>query len=135
MAVLSKNGHEIGRVTQLTRVLSFRSNGKVLYNYGTGWKVFRDKVADINVAFETAKAAEEALHPDVKAYKKLFHSHVPQKSRGLAQASVRTLSDDLDGLWSEFNDYLHIGISVEEVQELIDAHAAAVKALREGKKA
>jgi hypothetical protein len=45
MAILAKNGFELQRLTyikdQFKVTISIRSNGKVLFNKGLGWKLYK----------------------------------------------------------------------------------------------
>lgn len=137
MAKLSVHGQEIGRITALTSVKAYFSDGKILKNIGFGWKLHAKvkEGIDPNVAYQKAVTRQnENLEnkPALKAYKKALHSLAGINKRWKLHSAITLMPDDADGVWSEccdgYSDNVHADI--DEISELC---ALYIEALNESK--
>lgn len=124
MATLSKQGHELARFEYLTYRLSYRSNGVVLKNTGTGWKIFqRCTESEIQSVINTeTKALENAL-PEWKAFRELWVSAVRLELRGRFLNAFKKYGHDAEELAAviaEQSGYMP-DVSPEKLAELVTA--------------
>ena len=137
MAKLSAHGIEVGRVVYTTCTKAYMSDGKVLKNWGDGWKRFSTVKADWTPesALESSRAALarwEQANPAGLAYKKELHAMAPQGKRAKLHTAVQLMPDDADGVWSEACDGYGDNISAD-VDEVSALCALYLRALEESK--
>ena len=125
MAKLSAHGIEVGRVVYTTSTKAYMSDGKVLKNWGDGWKRFSTVKAGFTPESALASSREalarwEAANPAGLAYKKELHAMAPQGKRLKLHTAVQLMPDDADGVWSEACDGFcdNISADVDEVSAL-----------------
>ncbi len=99
MATLSKQGHELARFEYLTYRLSYRSNGVVLKNVGTGWKIFY-KLTDSEMKSAIAGESHELENalPEWKAFRELWLSAVRLELRGRFLNAFKKYGHDAEEL-------------------------------------
>jgi hypothetical protein len=107
MAKLSAHGTELARIDAIIVRYSIRSDGHILRNGGSGWKLWRKTSNPVDYA-ETATARQATLatdYPARQAYKLALHRVAPLAYRwvvdstigGRAYADIETLSANWDG--------------------------------------
>jgi hypothetical protein len=135
MARLSKHGEEIGRVYFTTSVRAYMSDGTILQNDGTGWKV-RGKSSDIRKAYADQVEKQNAVlsqRPCFNAYRKELRNLTGIGKAWKLHSAIQVLGDDVDGIWSEccdgYGDNVHA--SVDEVARLVRLYNNAVAEKRE----
>jgi len=106
MAKLSVHGQEIGRITALTSVKAYFSDGKILKNIGFGWKLHAKvkEGIDPNYAYEKAVTRQNDFFkskPALKEYKKALHSLAGVNKRWKLHQTITLMYDDADGVWAE----------------------------------
>jgi hypothetical protein len=124
MAKLSAHGEEIGRINYTTYAKAYMADGKILKNYGQGWKLYGKCKVSPQEAYAVAKAKQDAVfsvRPCLAAYRKELHSLAGMSKAWKLHAAVELLGDDVDGIWSEacdgYGDNVHA--DVDEVGELV----------------
>lgn len=130
MATIYKHS-EIGQIERLTHKLCYCLDGKILRNQGAGWKIYGKLKPGIDpqAHFEKARAnyAEKlATKPAFAAWRREVHKYAFSK-RGLLVEMVKTLGNDIDGLWVELNDLCGIHASLDDCQALVDKYNAAIE--------
>ena len=132
MAKLAAHGNEVGRVTYLTSIKAYFSDGKVLRNQGFGWKLagkLKEGITPLQ-AFENAKLRQSedlTNRPNFAAYRRELHSMAGIGKRWKLHQAVSMMPDDADGVWSTccdgYGDNVHADI--DEVSELCKLYLAA----------
>lgn len=134
MSVLKKNGHEIGRINEAWWSESYRSNGWILRNHGTGWRRFgHQPMEDIEDAYRCARDDFEANSPAWKEFAALTRKLFTLRQLGLAQCLFENYSGrternvpvmgDVDGFWSDCEDAFGANvISHDDAKQLLDLH-------------
>jgi len=130
MATIYKHGGEVGRIEKLTFSMLFCADGKVLRNFGSGWKLWRKLKSDVEGGprgcFERCKADYDAMlanGPEFASWRDKVHAF-PLRKRLLVIEAVKLLPADPDGLWSELED-MGCPVSHGEAKALLDAYKAA----------
>ena len=133
MAKLSAHGQEIGRIAYTTCTKAFFMDGKILRNYGAGWKLHAKLKEGVDPVahFQKAKVNAEAwlaARPSYAAYKKELHSLAGQCNRAKLHMAVELMPDDCDGVWSEACDGYgdNISAGIDEISELCRLYGAAM---------
>ena len=131
MATLSKHG-ELGQIERLLDKVAYCADGKILRNTGSGWKQWRKLKPSFDMAVEWPKKQAAYLQrlrddPYYADYRELLHKLVSFQNRPIVHETIANLGNDVDGCWSELQDYdsMHgseIGLSVQELQDLADAY-------------
>ena len=125
MATLSKHGAFI-KVSNLRFDIAYCEDGKILRNYGNGWKLHAKLKPGVNWKEYAQRQADniKALPGEYQRFRSmLFRMGKPLKARTIIIAALELLSDDIDGLYSELGDMgLHYGF--DELQALADAFKA-----------
>ena len=109
MAKLSAHGTQIGEVKLLTKTKRYFSDGKILINYGDGWKLF-GKVKPGMDPGEVSKTAEEKqkeglrIRPLYAKYFKLLHKSAGMNLRSKLHTAVSMMPEDPDGAWACLDD-------------------------------
>lgn len=134
MATIYKHG-ELGQIERLTHKVCYCADGKILKNYGAGWKVWGKLKPGIDplAHFEKCKAnyAEKLQKmPAFANWRKKLHNAFSFKNRRLAVESIKMLGDDWDGAWASLDDY---GIRVD-FESFMSVCAAYKLACDEAKK-
>jgi hypothetical protein len=133
MAKLSAHGNEIGRIVFTAKTKAYMADGKILTNYGDGWKLTgkcKDGVSP-EFAYESAvkyQAEFIANRPHLKAYREFLHEIAGQCKRHKLHLAVTMMPDDSDGVWSECCDGYsdNVSASCDEVSELCRLYRYAV---------
>lgn len=118
MATLRNNGTEIGRIETLTKKYSYRSNGWILVNSGTGWKR-HSKHENIDRVYREDLEVEANKPKLLVEFENHFKDLFPHGKRVMAKHVFDLLSDDPDGLCSELQDYVE-PVCLEEVVKLCE---------------
>lgn len=138
MAKLSVHGQEIGRITALTSVKAYFSDGKILKNIGFGWKlhVTVKQGIDPNYAYEKAVNRQiENLNnkPALVEYKNALHATAGMNKRWKLHQTITLMYDDADGVWSEccngYSENVHADIN--EISTLCALYAEALNESKE----
>ena len=140
MAKLSAHGIEVGRIVYTTCTKAYMSDGKVLKNWGDGWKRFSTVKAGFTPesALESSRAALarwEQAHPAGLAYKRELHAMAGQGKRLKLHIAVQLMPDDADGVWSEACDGYgdNISADVDEVSALCRLYLRALEETKANK--
>lgn len=122
MAVLSKNGVEIGRIVTAYKVFSYRSNGMVLVNSGFGWKLASTKRVDnIHELYRRDLEAFQGQLPAMLDLVKLLQD-VPARNRAVVFKAIETSYTDPDGLWSDLTEMLMPEVTFDDVKEWCETY-------------
>lgn len=131
MAKLSAHGTEIGRLVFTAYSKAYMSDGKILKNYGDGWKLSAKLKPGVNPEdyFKKCqiKLIEWAIaNPKAAAYKKALHNLTSQSNRSKLAISVQLMPDDADGIWSDCCDGWsgNIHADLDEIAELCQLYLA-----------
>jgi len=132
MAKVSAHGTIIGTVDYCGKSKRYMSDGKVLVNYGSGWKIGGSVKPGITpqFAFENARdrmAADSIARPAFAAYRKELIHLTSMSNRAKLHMAVQLMPDDCDGVWSEvcdgYQDNVHA--DVDEIGELCRLYRVA----------
>lgn len=116
MSVLKKNGHEIGRIDEAWWTASYRSNGWVLINHGTGWRRWgHNPVDDVEDHYRCAKEDYDADLPAYQAFRALVRKLFTMRQLGMAQCIFELYAGktergipvmgDVDAFWSDIEEH------------------------------
>jgi hypothetical protein len=110
MAKLSAHGTELLRLEYATHRAAYMSDGKVLSNSGSGWKLWRkckDGVDPVQHAAEARLRREERDRacPQWAAYLALLCDVCTLEHRCTVHNAVETLAGDMDGAWAMLEDH------------------------------
>ncbi len=134
MATLNKHGIELARIEKVNYSLAYMSDGQVMKNDGSGWKLWRKVKAGMDVA-EVARNAEakyaEKLrnNPTYATWRKLVHDTVPRQYRYALTTAVSMMPDDPDGVWSEMDLY-GCPIDLDDAVRLCMYYGASINEVR-----
>lgn len=106
MAILAKHGSEVYRYNGIAYRLSFRSDGEILRNSGSGWKLWKRVKAGVNPAEYANRqrerhAAMDERQPLFCAFRSLMEELVPFGARYWVLEALKLLPGDPDGLCVE----------------------------------
>jgi hypothetical protein len=138
MAKLSVHGQEIGRITALTSVKAYFSDGKILKNIGFGWKLHAKVKQGIDPVFAYEKAVIRQNDffkekPALKEYKKALHTLAGMNKRWKLHQTITLMYDDADGVWAECcNGYSeNVHADIDEISELCNLYVTALNEMKE----
>jgi len=132
MAKISANGTVVGTVDYCGKSKRYMSNGKVLVNYGCGWKVGGTVKTGWTPqsAYENAcerMRADSIARPAFAAYRKELIHLTSMSNRAKLHMAVQLMPEDCDGVWSEvcdgYQDNVHA--DVDEIGELCRLYRVA----------
>jgi hypothetical protein len=106
MATLCKHGLELYRYDDLTNRYSYRSDGNILRDYGTGWKLWKKTKTDMGQYVEKLRAKQAVYfdsHPHFVRFRELLH-RVAFKNRWRVLDAIKAHPNDPDGVFSEVRD-------------------------------
>jgi len=131
MAKLSAHGTEIGRLVFTAYSKAYMSDGKILKNYGDGWKLSAKLKPGVNPEDYFKKCQVKLIewaiaNPEAAAYKKALHNLTSQSNRSKLAISVQLMPDDADGIWSDCCDGWsgNIHADLDEIAELCQLYLA-----------
>ena len=137
MAKLSVHGQEIGRITALTSVKAYFSDGKILKNIGFGWKLHAIVKQGIDPKYAYEKAVNRQIEnlnnkPALVEYKNALHAAAGMNKRWKLHQTITLMYDDADGVWSEccngYSENVHA-----DINEISTLCALYIEALSESK--
>jgi hypothetical protein len=134
MAKLSAHGSIVGTLSFTTYDKRYMSDGTILKNYGSGWKInggVKEGFMPQDV-FEKARAHQvDVLRrlPAFAAYKKMLHKLAPVSKRWRLHTAIELMLTDSDGVWSECcgDGCEDIHADLDEVSELCDLYLAKMR--------
>ena len=138
MAKLSVHGQEIGRITALTSVKAYFSDGKILKNIGFGWKLHATVKQGIDPKYAYEKAVNRQIEnlnnkPALVEYKNALHAMAGMNKRWKLHQTITLMHDDADGVWSEccngYSENVHADIN--EISTLCALYAEALNESKE----
>ena len=107
MAKLSAHGRELDRMEYASFRVAIMSDGNIMRNSGSGWKLWKRLKPGANAA-EYAKRQREKYN----ARPALFHEYIAAltdavslENRGRLHMTVSLMPTDPDGVWSELDSY------------------------------
>ena len=131
MAKLSAHGTEIGRLVFTAYTKAYMSDGKILKNYGDGWKLSAKLKAGVDMGDYFKKCQDRLVewsiaNPEAAAYKKALHNLTSQSNRSKLHISIQLMPDDADGVWCECCDGWsgNIHADLDEIAELCQLYLA-----------
>jgi hypothetical protein len=133
MAKLSAHGAIIGTIEYTAKTVRYMEDGKVLVNFGDGWKIRGKLKTGLSPQEAYAKAVKKqqdflAARPAFRDYRILLHDLAPLSKRAKLHTCVEIMPDDCYGVWSDacdgYGDNIHA--SVDEVAALCAAYKAAI---------
>ena len=119
MAKCKAHGEEIGTTHYIAKSKRYFSDGAILINYGTGWKLHGKLKpgSDPKEVFAKISAKYEAglsTRPHTKEYRQKLHELAGMGKRWRLHHAVALMPDDPDGVWSEccdgYGDNVHADI-------------------------
>lgn len=128
MAKLSAHGKEVGRIQYVAHDVAVMSDGYVLKNFGSGWKIHGKLKAGITPenAYQSRLSKLQNQPDEYHIFKeKLFSLTRSLEKRAQIMVTLQLLGNDADGVWSELTDsYLgpRIDADIGEIVELCKAH-------------
>ncbi len=123
MAKLSAHGAELLRVELLAARLAYISDGKILRDTGSGWKLYKHFKAGVDIPAAIAARRQHYATPPATHYwreelRRKFTAEFPGlEHRIRACTAFDMLGDDIDGIWSELEE-AGIGTDLDTVKEL-----------------
>jgi hypothetical protein len=137
MARLSAHGTIVGTIQYTCKVKRYMSDGKVLVNHGSGWKISGKLKIGITPQDAFARAVQKqnefyAARPAAAEYRRQLHDLACVSKRVKLHTCVALMPDDCDGVWSEACDGYgdNVSASVDEVADLCRAYVAAMRERR-----
>lgn len=131
MAKLSAHGTEIGRLVFTSYSKAYMSDGKILKNYGDGWKLSAKLKPGVDMESFFKKSQDRLIewaisNPEAAAYKKALHNLTSQSNRSKLHISIQLMPDDADGVWSDCCDGWsgNIHADLDEISELCRLYLA-----------
>lgn len=115
MARLKAHGIELDRREYATQRVAVMSDGNIMRDFGTGWKLWKRLKVGVDPKEYAAKcrasynALPEFFHDYVKTLKDA--TGLPFRSR--LHELVKVMPSDPDGVYSEFNDHTYGGDTVD----------------------
>jgi len=133
MAKLSAHGEKLDQLEYAGFRLALMADGKILKNYGDGWKLYKSTKPGVNVREHMAKKRElynqkMAECPAYASLVKGLAALFPMKSRHMVKVAIEMMPDDPDGVWSSIEDY-GMSVGIDEVVELCRNYVAGQKEL------
>lgn len=131
MAKLSTHGIEIGRLVFTAYSKAYMSDGKILKNYGDGWKLSAKLKHGVSMADYFKKSQDRLIewaieNPEAAEYKKALHNLTSQSNRSKLNISIQLMPKDADGIWSDccdgWSDNIHADL--DEIAELCRLYLA-----------
>jgi hypothetical protein len=128
MAKLSAHGLELARRETPNSRIVVMSDGKLLRNYGQGWKLWK-RVKDGVDPVEYAKGFNERtkmISPEIQAYIKALVNACDLEHRLYLNTSIELSGHDPDGVWSDMEsrgDWY--SIDLEDIIRCCKAYEAA----------
>ena len=142
MAKLSAHGREVGRIVYTSYTKAYFQDGKVLKNYGDGWKLAGKLKSGLSPeqAYEDAKRRLSEWvrdNPCGNTFKRALHDIAPQSKRWKLYTAIQMMPDDCDGVWASACDGYgdNVDASVDEIAELCRLYLSAVAEAKEKKTA
>lgn len=133
MAAISKHGQN-----EIIEYVSFKkaycSDGKILKNYGSGWKLYGKIKSgyDYKSAYAEAKKNQDKKLKEFPAYAKFFKAikslcRSMQKRQLLIQG-LSVSSNDPDGLWSDLDGYWQTkgAFTFGDIEKICNAYDKAI---------
>lgn len=122
MATLSKHGAELARFEYATYNIAVFSDGHILKNSGSGWKLFRKAkpgVDPMSIAEQRRNSFNKRreLCPNLDRYVRLLRREVCLKSAWMLHSAIELMPGDPDGVWSTMDDN-GVNIDLETIVEL-----------------
>ena len=113
MARLKSHGRELDRREYAAFRVAVMSDGNVMRNVGSGWKLWKKVKAGVDpvhYAKETRKKYNS--HPQVfHEYIEALSNTVPLEKRWELHTMISHMPEDPDGVWAHFDDrHLHLDI-------------------------
>ena len=122
MATLYKHGQTLGHFEYANYRTAHMSDGKILRNQGSGWKLFRAVKPGIDpkqhfIDKQKTRAERESECPAWAAYIKGLCSTIRLERRWMLHAAVELLGNDIDGIWSEMEMHGE-SVNLEDLKSL-----------------
>lgn len=107
MAKLSAHGIELARRELPTGRLSLRSDGQILRDSGSGWKLYKRLKPGVDaVTYATKfKAFTTSLPASLRDYIDALSDAVSISHRLRLHTAISLMPDDPDGVWSEMDTF------------------------------
>ena len=132
MAKISAHGQVIGTIDYIANSKRFMSDGCVLINHGTGWKVYGRVKPGVDIVehFQKRSARHQELintRPALAAYHAQM-TKIALSKRWRLNMALRMMSDDPDGVWSEVCDGYsgNLKLSIDQIVHLCKLYNAAI---------
>ena len=138
MARLSAHGSIVGEILYISRAKRYMSDGKILMNYGHGWKLHGKLKPGWTPESAAARSAENlrahiAAHPAYAAYRQAIHDACGLAKRCRLHLAITMMPEDPDGVWSDACDsgYDSVHLDLDEIVHLCMLYRNVLKESKE----
>lgn len=131
MAKLTAHGPELVRLEFPTYRAAYMRDGKVLRNYGSGWKLHGTVKRGVAPADHAANMQRQydARTPEYHRYIAALKDAVSMERRAMLHTAIAVMPEDPDGVYSAMDDRSwHDGPEIGECVELCRLYLAAIAA-------
>ena len=134
MAKLAVHGEIVGTIEGITNAIRYMSDGHILRNTGTGWKLYKQCKPGITPieAYEKRLAHMDKFRqerPAAAAYAAMIRATCGISKRFKLHSAIQMMPDDPDEVWATVCDtyeYDAIGADLDEIVALCAAYRAAM---------
>lgn len=137
MAKIKAHGYEIGTLEYTDYNKRYMSDGVVLINRGSGWKIHGKVKEGHNIRDVYEKALAKQIQAKVQfpcsfEYRKQLHDLAPISKRWVLHSAVKANPQDPDGVWSDVCDGVwNVHADIDEIVMLCRFYLLAVKELKQ----
>lgn len=123
MAKLKSHGRELDRREYATFRVAVMSDGHIMKNSGSGWKLWKKVKPGIDPAeYAVQTRAIYNAHPlAFHLYIKALCNTVPLEQRWELHEMIRSMPEDPDGVWAHFDDR-RLHLDIDECIELCNLY-------------
>lgn len=130
MAKLSAHGTELDRREYPTYRVAVMSDGQIMRNTGSGWKLWRrvKTGSDVAAYARDSRAKYDARPAIFHEYVQALQDTTSLEFRAQLHMLISLMPSDPDGVWSEFNDshmYSGADIDIDDCVKLCRLYEAA----------
>ena len=131
MAKLSAHGTELARRETPTGRIAVMSDGQILKNSGSGWKLWRKLKTGVDPIEYARKfeARTAAIMPEVRLYIEALQDACDLEHRWRLHTAITLMPNDPDGVFSECDDYGYT-LDLSDIVKACRMYQAAESAIK-----